>query len=83
MLHSKNTEQLKADTERKGGWKAGSSYCLPRLPGGRVVPVLELLPAELQISSLVGKNLWDKAQTWSSPVLIQLQLLRVGVSKVA
>lgn len=56
MLHSKNIEQLKADTERKGGWKAGNSCCLLRLPDGRAVPVLELLPAELQISSLIGKK---------------------------
>lgn len=56
MLHSKDTKQLRADTERKGGWKAGNIRCLPRLPGGRAVPVLELLPAELQISSLLGKQ---------------------------
>lgn len=68
-MHSKNTKQLKADTGRKGGWKAGNSGCLLGLPGARAVPVFKLLPAELQISSLVGKSLWDKTQTWSSPVL--------------
>lgn len=56
MLHSKDTKQLKADTERKGGWKAGNICCLPRLPGGRAVPVLKLLTAELQVSSLLGKQ---------------------------
>lgn len=55
MLYSKNTEQLKADTERKGEQKAGNCCCLPRLRGGRAVPGLELSPAELQISNLLGK----------------------------
>jgi len=56
MLHSKGTKQLRADTERKGGWKAGNICCLQRLPGGRAVPGLKLLPVELQISSLLGKQ---------------------------
>lgn len=57
MLHCKDTKQLRADTESKGGWKAGNICCLPRLSGGKAVPVLKLLPAELQICSFFGKQL--------------------------
>lgn len=70
MLHSKNTEQLKADTERKEG---GKQETVAACRGSQVEEqsqCLSFYQESCRSAVLLGKkNLWDKAQTWSSPVL--------------
>lgn len=53
-----------------------------------MVPVLELLPAEMQISSLLGKQLSSCLLRQRTDFIhlcsvIQLAMLRVGVTRVA
>lgn len=68
MLYSKNTEQLKADTERKESRKQGT---VAACRGSEVEGQSQgssFHQQSCRLAIFLGKYLWDKAQTWSSPV---------------